>query len=108
MVGPPDLAGVEIAARGKKIYREKIRPLMTESDIGKYVIVTCTAAIAKLTNGASKPTSGCAPGHARRLRLHIGNRWHQLRYWTASAIRTLCVRFLIPGSLVSRYCRKDI
>ena len=39
MAGPPELAGVEIAARGKKIYREKIRPLMTESDIGKYVIV---------------------------------------------------------------------
>lgn len=39
MAGPPNLAGVEIAARGKKIYREKIRPLMTESDIGKYVIV---------------------------------------------------------------------
>ena len=39
MAGPPDLAGVEIAARGKKTYQERIRPLMAEDDIGKYVIV---------------------------------------------------------------------
>ena len=35
----PDLTGVEISALGKMIYRKKIRPLMTEDDIGKYVIV---------------------------------------------------------------------
>ena len=39
MAGQPDLTGVEISALGKMIYRKKIRPLMTEEDIGKYVIV---------------------------------------------------------------------
>ena len=39
MAGQPDLTGVEISALGKMIYRKKIRPLMTEDDIGKYVIV---------------------------------------------------------------------
>ena len=39
MAGQPDLTGVEISALGKMIYRKKIRPLMTEADIGKYVIV---------------------------------------------------------------------
>ena len=39
MAGQPDLTPVEISALGKKIYREQIRPLMTEADIGKYVIV---------------------------------------------------------------------
>ena len=34
-----DLTGVAISALGNKIYREKIRPLMTKADIGKYVIV---------------------------------------------------------------------
>ena len=37
--GLPDLTDVEISALGKLIYRQKIRPLMTEKDIGKYVIV---------------------------------------------------------------------
>ena len=39
MAGQPDLTDVEISALGKKIYREQIRPLLTEADIGKYVIV---------------------------------------------------------------------
>ena len=39
MAGQPDLTGVEISALGKMIYRKKIRPLLTEADIGKYVIV---------------------------------------------------------------------
>ena len=39
MAGQPDLTGVEISALGKMIYRKKIRPLMTEADIGKYVFV---------------------------------------------------------------------
>ena len=37
--GQPNLTDVEISALGKLIYRQKIRPLMTEKDIGKYVIV---------------------------------------------------------------------
>lgn len=37
--GRPNLTGDEIAALGELIYRQKIRPLMTEEDIGKYVIV---------------------------------------------------------------------
>ncbi len=37
--GQPNLTDVEISALGKLIYRLKIRPLMTEKDIGKYVIV---------------------------------------------------------------------
>ena len=39
MAGQPDLTPVEISALGKMIYRKQIRPLMTEADIGKYVIV---------------------------------------------------------------------
>ena len=39
MAGQPDLTPVEISALGKMIYRKNIRPLMTEDDIGKYVIV---------------------------------------------------------------------
>lgn len=39
MAGQPELTDVEISALGKMIYRKKIRPLMTESDIGKYVFV---------------------------------------------------------------------
>ena len=39
MAGQPDLTDVEISALGKMIYRKNIRPLMTEADIGKYVIV---------------------------------------------------------------------
>ena len=37
--GQPNLTDVEISALGKLIYRQNIRPLMTEGDIGKYVIV---------------------------------------------------------------------
>ena len=37
--GQPNLTDVEISALGKLIYRQNIRPLMTEEDIGKYVIV---------------------------------------------------------------------
>ncbi|MCY4415760.1 MAG: hypothetical protein OXE87_05560 [Chloroflexi bacterium] len=37
--GQPNLTDVEISALGKLIYRQNIRPLMTEKDIGKYVIV---------------------------------------------------------------------
>lgn len=37
--GQPNLTDVEIGALGKLIYRQKIRPLLTEEDIGKYVIV---------------------------------------------------------------------
>lgn len=39
MAGQPDLTGVEVSALGKMIYRKKIRPLLTEADIGKYVVV---------------------------------------------------------------------
>ena len=39
MAGQPDLTGVEISALGKMIYRKKIRPLMTEADIGKFVVI---------------------------------------------------------------------
>ena len=39
MAGQPDLTDVEISALGKMIYRKNIRPLLTEADIGKYVIV---------------------------------------------------------------------
>ena len=35
----PRLTDVEISALAKNIYREKVRPLMTKTDIGKYVIV---------------------------------------------------------------------
>ncbi len=35
----PDLTSAEIAALGAKIYQENIRPLMTEADIGKFVVV---------------------------------------------------------------------
>ena len=35
----PTLTSAEVSALGKKIYQEKIRSRMTESDIGKYVIV---------------------------------------------------------------------
>ena len=37
--GQPNLTEAEISALGKLIYRQNIRPLMTEKDIGKYVIV---------------------------------------------------------------------
>ena len=37
--GQPNLTDVEIAALGKLIYRQNIRPLLTEKDIGKYVVV---------------------------------------------------------------------
>ena len=37
--GQPNLTDVEIGALGKMIYRQNIRPLLTEEDIGKYVIV---------------------------------------------------------------------
>ena len=39
MAGQPDLTGVEISALGKMIYRKKIRPLLTEADIGKFVVI---------------------------------------------------------------------
>lgn len=37
--GQPNLTAVEISALGKLIYRQKIRPLMTEKDIGRFVYV---------------------------------------------------------------------
>ena len=37
--GQPNLTDVEISALGKLIYRQKIRPLMTEKDIGRFVFV---------------------------------------------------------------------
>ena len=37
--GQPNLTDVEISALGKLIYRQNIRPTMTEKDIGKYVYV---------------------------------------------------------------------
>ena len=37
--GQPNLTDVEISALGKLIYRRKIRPLMSEKDIGKFVYV---------------------------------------------------------------------
>ena len=35
----PDLTDAEICARGEKIYRERIRPTLTEADIGKFVTI---------------------------------------------------------------------
>ena len=35
----PNLTDVEICARGEKIYRERIRPTLTEADIGKFVTI---------------------------------------------------------------------
>ena len=37
--GQPNLTDVEISALGKLIYRQKIRHLMTEDDIGRFVYV---------------------------------------------------------------------
>ena len=37
--GQPNLTDVEISALGKLIYRQKIRPLITEKDIGRFVYV---------------------------------------------------------------------
>jgi hypothetical protein len=37
--GQPNLTDVEISALGKLIYRQNIRPHMTEQDIGKFVYV---------------------------------------------------------------------
>ena len=37
--GRPHLTAVEISALGKLIYRQKIRPLMTEKGIGRFVYV---------------------------------------------------------------------
>ena len=37
--GQPNLTDVEISALGKLIYRQKIRPLMSEKDIGRFVFV---------------------------------------------------------------------
>ena len=34
---PPNLSPEQIADLGEKIYREKIRPTLTEADIGKFV-----------------------------------------------------------------------
>ena len=35
----PNLSDAEICARGETIYRERIRPTLTDSDIGKFVII---------------------------------------------------------------------
>ena len=35
----PNLTDAEIYARGEKIYREQIRPTLTEADIGKFVTI---------------------------------------------------------------------
>ena len=91
MAGPPELAGVEIAAQGKKIYREKIRPLMTESDIGKYVIIDVYSGDYEIDEWRVEADLRLRARGARGLRLHIGNRWRRLRYWTASAIHTFGV-----------------
>ena len=37
--GRPNLTDIEISALGKLIYRNKIRPLMAEKDIGRFVYV---------------------------------------------------------------------
>ena len=37
--GQPNLTDIEISALGKLIYRKNIRPLMAESDIGRFVYV---------------------------------------------------------------------
>ena len=37
--GQPNLTDVETGALGKLIYRQKIRPLLTEEDIGRFVFV---------------------------------------------------------------------
>ena len=85
--GQPNLTDVEISALGKLIYRQKIRPLMTEKDIGKYVIRgRVTAASTRLTRtcveadsqaeGDGPPTlvgTSCALGIPRRI--FIG--WHE-------------------------------
>ena len=35
----PNLTDSEICTRGEKIYREQIRPTLTEADIGKFVTI---------------------------------------------------------------------
>ena len=53
----PDLTDPAIAVAGKKIYQEKIRPLMTEDDIGKFVIVDVNSGeyeIDEVASAASK------------------------------------------------------
>ena len=35
----PNLTDAEFCARGEKIYRERIRPTLTEADIGKFVTI---------------------------------------------------------------------
>ena len=37
--GQPNLTDVEISALGKLIYHQKIRPLLTEEDIGRFAYV---------------------------------------------------------------------
>ena len=37
--GQPNLTDVEVSALGKLIYRQNIRPLLTEKDIGRFVYV---------------------------------------------------------------------
>ena len=50
----PDLTDPAIAVAGKKIYQDQIRPLMTEADIGKFVIVDVNSGEYEIDESAVK------------------------------------------------------
>ena len=50
----PDLTDPAIAIAGKQIYQDQIRPLMTEADIGKFVIVDVNSGEYEIDESAVK------------------------------------------------------
>ena len=50
----PDLTDPAIAIAGKQIYQDKIRPLMTEADIGKFVFVDVNSGEYEIDESAVK------------------------------------------------------
>ena len=64
----------ETSERANKIYREKIRPLMTEDDIGKYVVVDVNSGEYEIDERAVKANRRLedrAPD-SRRFTLRVG------------------------------------
>ena len=50
----PDLTDPAIGVAAKKIYQEKIRPLMTEDDIGKFVSIDVNSGEYEIDEDASE------------------------------------------------------
>ena len=68
----PKLGPEERAAFAETLYREKIRPNLTEADIGKFVIIDINSGEYEIDSEDAHygQLSGCTTGMSECLRLH--------------------------------------